>query len=87
MKLTDKMVKEKGDSKYIVFYDETDNGTILEQYNIIEGDEYHSPILFVDGKENNHFCTDPHCDNPGCQWEPDTDYYEFQNNLPVLSLI
>jgi hypothetical protein len=63
-------------SGYVVFYDEC-SGVILEQYNIIEGDEFHSPVLFIDGKQN-HTCHEGCL----CDWEPNVDWFEFERNLP-----
>ncbi len=57
-------------SGYVVFYDECD-GMTFEQYNEIDQDgDFHSPILYVDGKQS---CSD---------WEPNIDWFEFERELP-----
>jgi hypothetical protein len=71
-------------SGYVMFYDECD-GVTLEQYNIIEGDEFHSPILYMDGKQNHTCLLQPYPlpdEGYPCDWEPNNDWFEFKKELP-----
>lgn len=57
------------DSGYVVFYDTEDDR--IEEYLMIDGDECHSPLLFVDGKLNQD-----------ADWENDISVFEFARELP-----
>ena len=64
------------ESGYVKFYGQCEND-VLEQYNEIEGWEFHSPVLYVNGIQR-HTCRE----GCPCDWEPKIDWFEFAKELP-----
>ena len=70
------------DSGYVVF-EEAIADHFLEQYNVIEDGDYHSPVTFEDGKHPQ--CSGVvslGCECADCTWEPNYDEFRFSKTMP-----
>jgi len=69
-------------SGYVVFMAAFDN-YCLEEYQVIEGIEIHSPVVCIDGKiDKSHKTLDPHCPCPSCTWKPCLEDFDFSRIIP-----